>query len=70
MDYIQKTLLIALALLAALCVIIGAVLRHHIGGFIRTVAEEAREEEARRDREEAEARRARESIEEIQEQRK
>ena len=63
MTEIQKTLLAALGFLIAVCVIVGAVLRHHIGGFIETVAREAREEEARRERED-EARLARETASE------
>ena len=57
MSELQKTLLFALALLGAVCVIVGAVLRHHIGGFIETVAREAREEREREERE-AQAERA------------
>ena len=40
----QKVILIALGVLLALCLIVGLTLNHHIGGFIRHVEEEAREE--------------------------
>lgn len=57
MIYIEKTILVALLLLFGLCVIVGAVLRHQIGGFLRTIADEAREEREREERE-AQAREA------------
>lgn len=41
----QKVLLIALGILLALCVIVGATLNHHIGGFLETVAREEEERE-------------------------
>lgn len=48
----QKIILIALLALGVLCVVVGLTLSHYIGGFIRHVEEEAREEaeaeEARR----------------------
>jgi hypothetical protein len=48
----QKIILIALLALGVLSLIVGATLSHYIGGFIRHVEEEAREEaeaeEARR----------------------
>ena len=43
----QKIIITALAMLGMLAVIglaVGLVLRHHIGGFIRTVEREAREQ--------------------------
>ena len=40
----QKIILIALLVLGALCLIVSLTLSHHIGGFIRHVEEEAREE--------------------------
>ena len=43
MGYIEKTLLVALGLLAVLSLVIGAVLRHHIGGFLENIAREERE---------------------------
>lgn len=43
---------IALGVLLVLCLIVGATLNHHIGGFIETVA---REEEEAREQAEAEA---------------
>ena len=46
----QKVILIALLVLGALCLIVGFTLMHHIGGFLRTVEEEAREQEKERDR--------------------
>lgn len=45
---------IGLAVLVGLAVVLGLALSHHIGGFLRTVEREAREEEAQREREEAE----------------
>ncbi|MBQ6374992.1 MAG: hypothetical protein IJJ45_10985 [Clostridia bacterium] len=45
MDVLIRTLLVAAIMLAALGFIVGAVLRHQIGGFIETVAREAREAE-------------------------
>ena len=44
----QKIVLIALLAIGALCLIVGFTLSHHIGGFIRHVEEEAREEEEAR----------------------
>ena len=46
----QKVILIALLVLGALCLIVGFTLMHHIGGFLRTVEEEAREQEKERER--------------------
>ncbi len=57
MGYIEKTLLVALGLLAVLSLVIGAVLRHHIGGFLENIAREEREAKEARDREDAAARR-------------
>ena len=57
MANIKNVVLLAAGMLAAVALIVGLVLRHYIGGFIRTVEREAREEEAERDREDA-ARRA------------
>ena len=51
MTDLQKVILVALGTLILLALIVGAVLRHHIGGFIETVAREAREEEERLERE-------------------
>ena len=53
MTYTQKLLLIALG---ALCLIVSLTLSHHIGGFLRHVEEEAREEEAAREAEREQAR--------------
>jgi len=44
----QKIILIALLAVGALCLIVGFTLMHHIGGFLRTVEEEAREQEKER----------------------
>ena len=41
----QKVILIALAAVGAICLIVGLTLSHYIGGFLRTVEEEARERE-------------------------
>ena len=41
----QKVILIALAAVGAICLIVGLTLSHYIGGFLRTVEEEAREQE-------------------------
>lgn len=46
----QKVILIALLVLGALCLIVGFTLMHHIGGFLHTVEEEAREQEEERER--------------------
>lgn len=55
MTLTQKVVLFALLALGGLCLIVGLTLMHHIGGFLRTVEEEAREqeraEEAARNRE-------------------
>ena len=51
----QKIILIALAVLGALCLIVGFTLSHHIGGFLRHVEEEARAEEAAREAEREQA---------------
>ena len=48
----QKVVLIALGVLAALCLIVGLTLNHHIGGFLETVAREEEEQ----DRDEADGR--------------
>ena len=50
MTVAQKVILIALLVLGALCLIVGFTLMHHIGGFLQTVEEEAREQERERDR--------------------
>ena len=47
MTIAQKVILGALLLVGALCLIVGFTLMHHLGGFIHTVEEEAREEEKR-----------------------
>lgn len=47
MTLAQKTILIALLVVGGLCLVVGFALMHYIGGFMRTVEEEAREEEAR-----------------------
>ena len=47
MTIAQKVILGALLVAGALCLIVGFTLMHHIGGFMRTVEEEAREEEQR-----------------------
>ena len=52
MTIAQKVILGALLLVGALCLIVGFTLMHHIGGFIQTVEEEAREEEKKRAEEE------------------
>ncbi len=41
MTLTQKIILIALLVLGALCLIVGLTLSHYIGGFMRTVEEEA-----------------------------
>lgn len=46
----QKVILIALLVLGALCLIVGFTLMHHIGGFLHTVEQEAREQEEERER--------------------
>ena len=53
MANIKNVVLLAAGLLAAIALVVGLVLRHYIGGFIRTVEREAREEQAERDREDA-----------------
>ncbi len=45
MSATQKIVIGALLAVGALCLIVGFTLMHHIGGFLRTVEEEAREEE-------------------------
>ena len=40
----QKIILIALLAFGGICLIVGFTLMHHIGGFMRTVEEEARKE--------------------------
>ena len=45
----QRIILIALGVLLILCLIVGATLNHHIGGFLETVARE--EEESQEDEE-------------------
>ena len=40
----QKIVLIALLALGVVCLLVGFTLSHYIGGFIRHVEEEAREE--------------------------
>ncbi len=44
MAYTQKIILIAMAALGLICLIVGFSLMHYIGGFMRTVEEEARQE--------------------------
>ena len=53
MTEIQKIVLIALVVLAGLAIVVTLVLGHHIGGFLRTVEREAREEAEARERERA-----------------
>ena len=43
----QKVILIALLAVGAIALIVGLSLSHYIGGFLRTVEEEAREQEER-----------------------
>ena len=43
----QKVILIALLAVGAIALIVGLSLSHYIGGFLRTVEEEAREQAAR-----------------------
>ncbi len=50
----QKIILIALVALGAVCLLVGFTLSHYIGGFIRHVEEEAREEDEARKAEQAE----------------
>ena len=45
MTLTQKVILVALLVLGGLCLIVGITLSHYIGGFLRTVEEEAREQE-------------------------
>ncbi len=45
MTIAQRVILIALLVVGGLCLIVGFTLMHHIGGFLRTVEEEAREQE-------------------------
>lgn len=47
MTIAQKVILGALLLIGALCLVVGFTLMHHIGGFLHTVEEEARDEERR-----------------------
>lgn len=42
----QKVICFALLAVGAVCVIVGFTLMHYIGGFMRTVEEEARERES------------------------
>ena len=49
----QKIVLIALLALGVVCLLVGFTLSHYIGGFIRHVEEETREEEAAREAEKA-----------------
>ena len=44
MTSLGRIVLIMLVLLGVLCVIVGAVLRHYIGGFFETVAREERKQ--------------------------
>jgi len=53
MTRLHTVALIALGALLILGAIVAGVLRHHIGGFIRTVEREAEEERRRRDEEDA-----------------
>lgn len=41
----QKIILIALFAVGLICLVVGFTLMHHIGGFMRAVEEEAREED-------------------------
>ena len=41
----QRVVLIALGVLAVLCMIVGMTLNHHIGGFLETVAREEEEQD-------------------------
>ena len=45
MSATQKIVIGALLAVGALCLIVGFTLMHYIGGFLRTVEEEAKEEE-------------------------
>ena len=45
MSATQKIVIGALLTIGALCLIVGFTLMHYIGGFLRTVEEEAKEEE-------------------------
>ena len=45
MTVTQKVILFALLVVGGLCLIVGFTLMHYIGGFLRTVEEEAREQE-------------------------
>lgn len=49
MPYAYKVVAALVAAALMLSVVVGLILSHHIGGFLRTVEREAREEEARRD---------------------
>lgn len=49
MTLTQKIVLVALLVLGGLCLIVGFTLMHYIGGFLRTVEEEAREQEKERE---------------------
>ncbi len=40
----QKIILIAMAAVGLVCLVVGFSLMHYIGGFMRTVEEEARQE--------------------------
>ncbi len=46
MSFTQKVILVALLAVGALCLIVGLSLMHYIGGFLRTVEEEAQEQES------------------------
>ena len=43
----QKVILIALLVVGAIALLVGFSLMHYLGGFMRTVEEEAREQEER-----------------------
>lgn len=43
MTLTQKIILIALLVIGGVCVIVGFTLMHYIGGFLRTVEEEAQQ---------------------------
>ncbi|MBQ8109302.1 MAG: hypothetical protein IJ124_03945 [Clostridia bacterium] len=45
----QKIVLIALAVAGVVCLLVGLSLMHYIGGFMRTVEDEARKEKEERD---------------------
>ena len=50
MSATQKVILIALVALGAIAIIVGMTLSHYIGGFMRTIEEEARDAQEREER--------------------